>query len=202
MITYIYGAMNAGKTAQAIMIAHSLKKQSKRVKFYKVEPNRNNVVEAKVSSKTGLSTDGTLIGPSYRFQDYLMLHHKDTDVIIIDECQFLTSDQVEYLAYSHKEIIFVGLKVSYLARIFEGSQKILSFSPKEVEIPSYCSALGCTEHATHHLLEIDGVVIKDGPDKIVGDVDGERIKYSPVCKMHYLFKVVSKDEILEDKKCV
>lgn len=202
MITYIYGAMNAGKTAQAIMIAHSLKEQNKRVKFYKVEPDRKNVVSTTVSSRTGLSTEGTLIGPSYKFQDYIMVHHNDIDVIIIDECQFLSSDQVEYLAYTHKEIIFVGLKVNYLARIFEGSQKILSFSPKEVEIPSYCSALGCTEHATHHLLEIDGVVMKDGPDKIVGDVKGEKIKYSPVCKMHYLFRVISKEQILEAKQCV
>lgn len=202
MITYIYGAMNAGKTAQAIMIAHSLKKQNKKVKFYKVEPNRKDVVSAMVSSRAGLTTGGTLIGPSYNFHEYLMLHHEHTDVVIVDECQFLTSDQVEYLAYSNKEIIFVGLKVNYLAGIFEGSQKILSFSPKEVEIPSYCSAIGCTEHATHHLLEVDGAVVKDGPDNIVGDIDGDRIKYSPVCKMHYVFRVISKDKILEDKKCV
>lgn len=203
-ITYIYGTMNAGKTAQAVMLAYSLKNQGKNVKVYTVDPDRTNCVASILESRPGISTECTKIGPNYDFSSFVMLNHQNLDVIIVDECQFLTEAQVEYLAYCNKKIFFVGVKVNYLGEIFKSVQKILTFEPDLVHIPSICTSPNCLERATHHLLEVDGKIIKEGYDKVVGDVNGDRIKYYPVCKMHYIFKVTSQEELdnVEVKQCV
>lgn len=202
-ITYIYGTMNAGKTAQAVMLAHSLSQQDKNVKVYKVEPDRLGAVSSTLESRPGIKCECTKIGPTYDFASFVRIN-SDLDVIIVDECQFLNPEQVEYLAYCGKKVFFVGLKVNFLGKVFDSVQKILTYEPKLVHIPSICSSPGCLEEATHHILEVNGKVVKEGYDKIVGDIKGDAIKYSTVCKKHYIFRVTTKEELenMEVKRCV
>lgn len=200
MITFISGTMNSGKTAQSVMLSHSLKKQDKRVKVYKVQPEREGAVASQLSSRAGVSCECTLIGPSYDFSSYIRVNFYDIDVIIVDECQFLSIEQIDYLAYCGVEVIFSGLKVNYKGEMFEASERILIYADKEVKLPSYCSSPGCKNLATHHILEIDGKVIKDGCDKMLGDIEGESVKYSTVCKKHYIFKVTLEEDIIKSNK--
>ena len=198
---YINGTMNSGKTAQAIMLSNQAKSQGKKVKVFKVEPERSNAEPTEVKSRCGLSCEGTLIGPNYDFAKYMQLNYQDVDMLIIDECQFLSVEQIDYLAYLNTRVILSGLKVDYLGNIFEAIQRLLTYRPMEVELFSLCSAPGCTEMATHHLLKVNGKVVREGNNKILGDVVGDTIKYSTVCKHHYLFQVTEKSKKGEEEIC-
>lgn len=189
---YINGTMNSGKTAQVIMLSNQAKSQGKKAKVFKVEPEREVAIPTIIESRCGLSCEGLLIGPNYNFSEYIQLNYKSVDLIIIDECQFLSEEQIDYLAFLNIRLILSGLKVDYLGNVFESIQRLLAYNPMEIALFSLCSAPGCTEMATHHLLNVNGKIVKEGNNKILGDITGDVIKYSSVCKNHYLFTITEK----------
>jgi thymidine kinase len=108
-------------------------------------------------------------------------------VIIIDESQFLTKEQVKQLAYIcdnfNIPIICHGLKNSYLdGELFEGSAALLYYADKIEETKNICK---CGRKATMNLRILNGKPIYDGNIINCGDTKPTDDYYIPVCRKHY-----------------
>lgn len=100
------------------------------------------------------------------------------DFIFVDELQFMPAHQVEELAHISMDLkipVFAyGLLISYTGELFEGSKRAIECGFTLNELKMQCDM--CTEKSTHHLLHVDGKVMKNGNPMQVGDTE-----YSSVC---------------------
>ncbi len=119
----------------------------------------------KVTSRIGLEAECEAVKKEDNFFD---LYNKILpDIIIVDECQFLTEAQVEQLKDLTEKVPVVcyGLLTNFQTRSFEGSKRLIELADDLEEIPSICK---CGAKAKVNARIIDGHVVHDGPEVMVG----------------------------------
>ena len=100
------------------------------------------------------------------------------DVIICDECQFLTAaqvDQMKYIAeYCDTPVLCFGLRSDFLTQLFEGSKRLFEIADSITEIKSVCR---CGKKAIVNARIADGRVVTVGDQIEIGGND----KYEGMC---------------------
>ena len=141
--------------------------------------------EGKVSSRIGLQADAELFNAEddlYRkLQD--MNATDKVDCVLVDECQFLTKEQVyqltEVVDKMHIPVLCYGLRTDFRGELFEGSKYLLSWADKLVELKTICH---CGRKANMVIRQDEtGRAIADGDQVEIGGND----RYVSVCRKHY-----------------
>ena len=90
-----YGAMGSSKTANALITKFNYEERGMKVWLIKPSVDDRDGANA-VKSRIGLYAEAYVVTPD---KDLMMEYknHSDIDVIIADECQFLTPDQIDDL---------------------------------------------------------------------------------------------------------
>lgn len=180
-----YGAMGSSKTAQALMCKFNYEQKGFKVFLFKpiVDNRLQKDGKALVGSRIGLSSECI----EFTKKDNFLLLVKtlnilqERNVIIIDECQFLTKEQVEQL----KEISFTipvlcyGLITNFKTYLFEGSKRLIEIADSIKEIKSVCS---CGRKAIVNARMVDGEIVEEGNEVLIGGDE----KYQGMCYQCYL----------------
>lgn len=107
-------------------------------------------------------------------------------VLLIDEAQFLTTDEVlmlkELSSTKNKNILCYGLKTDVNGNLFEGSAALLSHADNTNEIPYLCQDPNCMEKANYHARYIDGV--RDYDTSSV-KIEKGNVTYRSLCYKHW-----------------
>jgi thymidine kinase len=105
------------------------------------------------------------------------------DVILIDELQFFTVQQVERLAEISitydVDIYAYGLLMSYNGQMFEPIKRAIESAFRIQTLDMSCDH--CNNDATHHLLYMDDVLQVDGDGISVEDFENKKQRYESVC---------------------
>lgn len=130
-----YGAMGSSKTANAIMVQYNYQERNQRVLMVKPAlENRDG--ERTLKSRCGLSAECVFME---ELDDALVQQH---DCVIVDEAQFLTKAQVEYLVHVVDElnipVIAYGLRADFRGEFFEGSQWLMCWADTIEEVKTIC----------------------------------------------------------------
>ena len=187
-----YGAMGSSKTANALITKFNYEERGMRVWLIKPSiDNRDGV--SMVRSRIGLSATAEVITPNV---DIFALYQEkqDLDVIIADECQFLTSAQIDQLRKIVDEldipVLCYGLRTDFLTHLFEGSRRLFEVADSIQEIKTICE---CGKKAiVNARIDGEGNVITE--DKYLGktiDVRGVVDYYDG----EYQIKVFSPNQI-------
>jgi len=188
-----YGAMNSGKTANLLMVADNYIKQDKNVVILKPDKDTRWNMAAEVKSRAIVSSQpAILVSDCVDLRDFIseLLQEKNIAAILVEEAQFLTSNQVRQLAVVVDElnipVLCYGLRCSYLdGKLFDGSAALLYWADTIEEIKNVCQY--CTSKATKNLLKINGIPQYEGDFVVMGDVGSEsEIVFTPVCRKHYI----------------
>lgn len=193
---FYYAPMGGRKTAEAIMTAYNYEENG--LTPLCMSPSIDNRYgTGKWTSRVGISRDVEVFSKyTNLISMYLHLEHLQKqyggskyDVIIIDECQFLTSDQVEQLAYIVDyygvPVLCYGLMTDFKSHLFEGSKRLIEMGAKLREIIS----VGYDGKKTVMNGKIvDGKLVRDGETIQIG---GNEL-YKPMSRKHY-FEGVWKD---------
>lgn len=176
MLKYIYGVMGSSKTAQALITEYNYKEKGFKVILLKPSiDKRSNFIESRIGLKSEcllFSENANLLTMIINCIKFNYLEENKI-IVIVDECQFCTKDQIEQLqCISTKMNVFCyGLKVNINGVLFEGGKRLLEIADEFEEIESICE---CGKKA------IMNIMIKDG--KMCSDVDdGEYDYYRSVC---------------------
>lgn len=187
----ILGTMKSAKSAQLIMKGYMLDEQGKRVLTFKPETDTR---DGSVVSSRALplkrpaitipkEDDGELIS--------MEVWMSNPDVVLIDELQFFTVEQVEKIAEISitydVDIYAYGLMMSYNGKMFDSIKRALECGFKLNTIDMPCEY--CHNDATHHLLYMDGVLQVDGESINVEDFDNKEQKYESVCYSCYVREI-------------
>lgn len=91
-----FGAMGSSKTAQALITKFNYEERGMKVLFLK--PSVDTRVGGNIVwSRIGLKAEATLISPNENLEKLYLEKKETANVIIVDECQFLTEKQVDEL---------------------------------------------------------------------------------------------------------
>lgn len=185
-----YGAMDSSKSANLIMVAYNYEKQGKTVVVLKPALDTRSKLGF-VESRIGVKAKCLDIPPQGSVLEILKgeIAQSTLDCILVDECQFLTVQQVEELVKVVDDynipVICYGLKNSYVkGELFEGSRALLYYAESIEEIKTVCSF--CNKKAIMNLRMVGGKPVYSGDKVQMGDtVQGQEEYYIPVCRKHY-----------------
>ncbi len=139
MLTFIYSTVNAGKSANLIMRAHSCFEREipYEVLVPHVASQRDEV--SKVASRIGFTQKAQSLSSSEC--PYLAVLDKPIKVLFVDEAQFLSKDQVLGLTRIADELqipVFAyGLRTDFKGEPFEGSIYLMAWADNIEEISTF-----------------------------------------------------------------
>ena len=182
-----FGAMASSKTANALMTRFNYEEKGNHVWLIKPDldnrddyTDENGVRVTVVKSRIGLSAVADVVRRDEdihaRFVELNAANH--IDVIVCDECQFLTAaqvDQMKYIAeYCDTPVLCFGLRSDFLTQLFEGSKRLFEIADSITEIKSVCR---CGKKAIVNARIADGKVVTVGDQIEIGGND----KYEGMC---------------------
>jgi thymidine kinase len=166
-----YGAMGSSKTANALITKFNYEERGMKVWLIKPSTDTRDGA-AVVQSRIGLMAEAEVITPEKDIFSEFGLH-SDCDVIIADECQFLTAGQIDDLRRIVDEldvpVLCFGLRTDFLTHTFEGSHRLFEVADSITEIKTICK---CGKKAiVNARIDGEGRVLTRGGQILLGGND-------------------------------
>ena len=179
-----YGAMGSSKTAQALITKYNYEENDMSV--WLIKPSADIRDGAGIlRSRIGLQANCEIMTPETDVYKLFTLTRKGKcDVVIVDECQFMTPQQIEQLRdivndYNVPVICF-GLRTDFQTRLFPGSMRLMELADKIQEIKTICD---CGAKATVNArIDGNGHIVTEGAQVVLGGNDS----YIAMCHRCYI----------------
>ena len=179
-----YGAMGSSKTAQALITKYNYEENDLRVWLIKPSADTRDGRQI-LRSRIGLEAEVEVIPPdmdiSARFRE---TQQGRCDVIIVDECQFLTEEQIDQLRSIVNDenipVMCFGLRTDFQTRLVPGSRRLMEVADTIQEIKPICD---CGAKATVNArIDADGHIVTQGAQVVLGGNDS----YIAMCHKCYI----------------
>ena len=179
-----YGAMGSSKTAQALITKYNYEENDLSVWLLKPSADDRDGVQI-LRSRIGLEASADIISPETDiFRRFETEKLGQVDVIIVDECQFFTSEQIDQLreivdAYNLPVMCF-GLRTAFQTKLFPGSRRLMEVADSILEIKTICD---CGAKATVNArIDSSGHIVTEGAQVVLGGNDS----YIAMCHKCYM----------------
>lgn len=178
-----FGAMGCSKTAQALITKFNYEERNMKVMLVKPSIDTRDGADV-VKSRIGLSQTAITVNQEADLYKLYETEHSDCDVIIVDECQFLTPEQVDQLGQividKDIPVLCFGLSTDFTTHLFPGSKRLFEIAESISEIKSVCK---CGAKATVNArLDDDGNIVTTGDQVCIGGND----RYVAMCRRCWL----------------
>lgn len=184
-----YGAMGSSKSAQALITKFNYEELGMSVWLIKPSTDTRDGADI-IKSRIGLSQRAQIITPE---QDIIEEYGKvgKHDVIIADEAQFFTPEQIDQLRDLVDEenlpVLCFGLRTDFLTHFFPGAQRLMELADSLTEIKTVCA---CGRKATVNArIDESGRVITKGDQVFLGGNDS----YVAMCHKCWKNKIKSQE---------
>lgn len=178
-----YGAMGSSKTAQALITKYNYEENDLRVWLIKPSADTRDGMQT-LRSRIGLEAQVEVIPPEMNIMErFRQTQAGQCDVIIADECQFLTEQQIDQLRSIVNDynipVMCFGLRTDFLTRLFPGSRRLMEVADTIQEIKTICD---CGAKATVNARVVDGYIVTQGAQVVLGGNDS----YIAMCHKCYV----------------
>ncbi|CAM4144218.1 thymidine kinase [Pseudoalteromonas ostreae] len=181
---FYYSAMNAGKSTTLLQSAFNYRERGMEPVILTAALDDRAGVGI-VSSRIGLQADAHIFDAEKDVFELIkqLNSEQKRHCVLVDECQFLSRQQVMQLTDVVDElgipVLCYGLRNDFRGELFCGSQYLLAWADKLVELKTVCH---CGRKANHVLrTDEQGKAIADGNQVEIGGND----RYVSVCRKHY-----------------
>ena len=166
-----YGAMGSSKSAQALITRFNYEELGMKVWLIKPSIDTRDGADI-IKSRIGLEAVANVMTPEQNILEEYRKAGKH-DVIIADEAQFFTPEQIDQL----REIVDVddlpvlcfGLRTDFLTHFFPGAQRLMELADSITEIKTVCA---CGSKATVNArIDENGRVVTEGSQVFLGGND-------------------------------
>ncbi len=163
-----YGAMGSSKSAQALITKFNYEERGMKVWLLKPAMDDRDGVEV-IKSRIGLRETADALKSSDSLLECFQRRER-ADVVIVDECQFLTAEQIDDLRYIVDEyeipVLCFGLRTDFMTKLFPGSLRLFEVADSISEIKTICS---CGSKAiVNARIDGEGKVISEGEQVFIG----------------------------------
>jgi thymidine kinase len=154
-----------------------------------------------LSSRLGLRVGAREVVDSTDFWEEVVVRRtrgERVDYLICDEAQFYSPEQVEQLARvvdeMHVDVYAFGITADFRTRLFPGSARLIELADS-VEVLQVRALCWCGERATHNARTVGGVMVVEGAQVVVGDIDvessGDEVGYEVLCRRHHMRRMTA-----------
>lgn len=189
-----YGAMGSSKSAQALITKFNYEELGMSVWLIKPGTDTRDGVDV-IQSRIGLRETARVIAPE---DDIIEAYRKAGrhDVIIADEAQFFTPEQIDGLRTLVDEedlpVLCFGLRTDFLTHFFPGARRLMELADSLTEIKTVCA---CGRKATVNArVDEQGRIVTEGSQVLLGGND----RYIAMC--HKCWKDRIKNEAEEAQR--
>ena len=179
-----YGAMGSSKTAQALITKYNYEEND--LKVWLIKPSADTRDGAEIlRSRIGLEAQVEVIAPETDiYARFLGGKARRSDVIIVDECQFMTEKQIDQLRTIVDEhnipVMCFGLRTDFQTKLFPGSRRLMELADCIEEIKTMCD---CGAKATVNArIDCNGHIVTQGAQVVLGGNDS----YIAMCHKCYV----------------
>ena len=178
-----YGAMGSSKTAQALITKYNYEENGLNVWLIKPSADTRDGADT-IRSRIGLEARCQVMTPQMDVYELFCDQRKGhCDVIIVDECQFMTVDQIDQLRAVVDEfnipVLCFGLRTDFQTKLFPGSMRLMELADAIEEIKTMCD---CGTKATVNARISDGYIVTEGAQVVLGGNDS----YIAMCHRCYV----------------
>ena len=184
-----YGAMNSGKSDTLIKTAYNYIERG--LSIVTIKPSIDTKGDTRIVARGGAERNVDIIAtPDMNIQQAVQSFKKSHQIdvlscVLIDEAQFLTTDQVDQLLSIAKadniSVIAYGLRADFKTQLFPGSKRLFETADNIEKLPTMCR---CGNQAEFNCRKVDGVYVFEGKQVAI---DGEQaITYDSLCGTCYL----------------
>jgi thymidine kinase len=190
-LVFFSGPMDCGKSTLALQMHHN---HAARGRDGLLFTRQDRAGAAVISSRLGLVRRAHEVDDSTDFWAQVVDRRRDgnpVDYLICDEAQFLAARQVEQLARVVDELdvdVFTfGITSDFRARLFPGSARLVELADR-LEVLQVRALCWCGARATHNARTVDGIMVTEGEQVVVGDIDAGRgqVAYEVLCRRHHM----------------
>ena len=185
-----YGAMGSSKSAQALITQFNYEELGMSVWLIKPSIDTRDGADI-VRSRIGLMRSAQVITPEQNIAEAYRAAGRH-DVIIADEAQFFTPEQIEQLRRLVDEedlpVLCFGLRTDFLTHFFPGAQRLMELADSITEIKTVCA---CGRKATVNArIDEHGHIITQGDQVFLGGNDS----YVAMCHKCWINKIKAQEE--------
>ena len=179
-----YGAMGSSKTAQALITKYNYEENDLKVWLIKPSADTRDGIQI-LRSRIGLAATVEVIAPEMDvYEQFRKTRAGECDVIIVDECQFLTEAQIDQLRTIVNDynipVMCFGLRTDFQTRLFPGSRRLMEVADTIQEIKTICD---CGAKATVNArIDGQGHIVTEGAQVVLGGNDS----YIAMCHRCYI----------------
>lgn len=183
---FYYGAMGSSKTANALMTVFNYEEIGQNPLLCKADLDTRDG-DLTVKSRIGLQRKGVLLS---ELMTYTEEEIKQYDCIVVDEVQFATPEQIDFLSdivdYYGVPVVCYGLRADFQNRFFPGSERLMTIADKIQEVKTVC---WCGRKATCNARYNENGIVRTGEQVELGAGD----KYKALCRRHFKLGMLSAD---------
>lgn len=185
-----YGAMNSGKSTALLQAAYNYEERGQHVLLAK--PAIDSKGDRSIISRLGVTrTVDFSIEPKHNLRDLFRIYAaqsaaagKPIACLLIDESQFLSSEQVdqalEIAVLDGIPVLAYGIRTDFQTVSFPGSRRLLEIAHSLEELKTICR---CGKKAMFNGRLFNGNFIFDGEQVAI---DGEVVSYESLCPSCYI----------------
>ncbi len=193
---FYYGAMGASKTAQALMTRFNYVEKGQKALLAKADLDTRDDSGGKtlLKSRVGLEAECVLLSEVCKrlSEDDADKYIKEYDVVIVDEAQFATAEQimclVDIVDIYGIPVICYGLRSDFRGELFPGSERLLALADKILEIKTMC---WCGRKATMNARFNENGIIKEGEQVVLG----ANSNYTALCRKHWALGMLEENNL-------
>ena len=176
-----YGAMGSSKTATALITKYNYEERGMKVWLIKPAADQHDGAFT-LKSRIGLTAEAESVSPEKDICE-LYKNRERADVIIVDECQFMTTAQIDQLRWlvdrEDLPVLCFGLRTDFRTQLFPGSRRLFELADSITEIKTICD---CGRKATTNArISPEGYVLTEGDQVFLGGNDS----YIAMCHKCY-----------------
>ena len=196
-LVFFSGTMDCGKSTLALQLDHNHAARGRGGVVF----TRNDRAGADVlSSRLGLRHPAAEVTDDTDFWDDVVQRRtrgERVDYLVCDETQFYRPVQIDQLARIVDElqidVFAVGIMTDFQTQLFPGSQRLVELCDR-IETLQVQALCWCGERATHNARTVNGVMVTEGDQVVVGDTasgsdESAVVSYEVLCRRHHRRKV-------------
>lgn len=194
-LLFFTGPMDCGKSTLALQMDHN---QSSNDRVGRLFTCLDRSGGAAITSRIGLAHTAVHVEEDFNFWSYVvgeLTGGRRVDYLICDEAQFYTRDQIDQLARVvddlQIDVFTFGILADFRTELFPGSKRLVELADR-VETLQVGQLCWCGQRATHNARTVDGRMVTEGSQVVVGDTDSDtgglgepQVRYEVLCRSHH-----------------
>ena len=180
---YYYGQMGSSKTANALMTNFNYKELGQKPLLVKPSID-TRFGEKVVKSRIGIEHDCIMLHDLMKYSEEEI---KKYDCIIVDEVQFATKEQIDFLSdivdFYDVPVVCYGLRTDFRNELFPGSERLIAIADTIREVKTVC---WCGKKATTVARYNENGIVREGAQVVLGANDS----YVSLCRKHHKLGII------------